>query len=111
MNAHLHNTFTDLSGAQPAITLPATKPAKRVRDYSTQSKAMKMAWASYRNWEASWIKDFNEPVGRFARFQFNKYLRDAYQTLRIEAMGAITITREQSSFIGSDSQYSDRRGL
>lgn len=102
MTAVLHTTHTDLTGALAVNAKPAAKPAKRGRDYSKQSKAMKMAWASYRKWEADWIKDFNEPVGRFVRAQFNMYLRNAYQSMRIAAMGTVIITREEAQFIGSD---------
>lgn len=110
MNAALHTTYIDLTGALAVNAKPAAKPAKRGRDYSKQSKAMKMAWKSYRQWKADWLKEYGEDL-LFRRYKFNQYLRNAYQIMRIAAMGAIEITREQSSFIGSDCQYSDRRGL
>ena len=102
MTAALHTTHTDLTGALAVNAKPAAKPAKRGRNYSTQSKAMKIAWANYRKWEADFAKEHGEPVGRHVRAQFNMYLRNAYQTMRIAAMGTVYITREEAQFIGSD---------
>lgn len=102
MPSALQIAHTDLTGAQKVSATNAVQPAKRPRDYSKQTKAMKMAWASYRKWEADFAKEHGEPVGRFNRAQFNMYLRNSYQTMRIAAMGTVYITREEAQFIGSD---------
>lgn len=101
MTAALQITNAELTGALVAHAKPATKPAKHGRDYSKQSKAMKMAWASYREWKTDWLKEYGEDLP-FRRYKFNQCLRNAYQTMRIAAMGTVTVTREEAQYIGSD---------
>lgn len=108
MSSALQIAHTDLTGAQKVTAANAVRPAKRPRDYSTQSKAMKMAWESYRKWSADWLKEFGEKLP-FRRYQFNKCLRDAYLEIRIFAAAPVTITTEEALSIGSDKLSSIRR--
>lgn len=97
MTVALHTPHTDLART-PAKN---KKPAQVAPRYSTQSKAMTMAWASYRKWKADWLKEYGEALPH-RQYKFNQCLRDAYQTIRIVAMGTATISREEAQFIGSD---------
>ncbi|MBB6262127.1 hypothetical protein FHS77_002695 [Paenochrobactrum gallinarii] len=101
MSSALQIAHTDLTGAHKVSAKNAVRPAKRPRDYATQSKAMKMAWESYRKWSADWFKEFGEKLP-FRRYQFNKCLRDAYLEIRIFAAAPMSITPEEAQFIGSD---------
>lgn len=97
MSSALQIAHTDLTGAQKVSATNAVQPAKRSRDYSTQSKAMKMAWDGIRKWMAY----SGKPMSASHR---GKFISRAFAKLRMakREQSSVYITPEEAQFIGSD---------
>lgn len=85
MNAHLHNTFTDLSGTQAAIAKPAAKSAKKARDNSMQTLVMVKAhefYASERKRLTKRLPNRTMSVPAFSMSDFGRHLRAAWRYVK-----------------------------
>jgi len=118
MHPSITNTYNEVAKTLIGLTVKAEKPVKKA-SASLHSEAFKRAHKktneliafnrsrpSKRDWK---------PTAAERQFMFGKFLKDAYAMIRFERdeapAGPVFITDEQSRFIGSDSQFSFRRGI
>lgn len=118
MHPSIQNTYNEVAKTLIGRTVKAEKPVKKA-SASLHSEAFKRAHEktneliafersrpSRRDWK---------PTAAERQFMFGKALKQAYAWIKYERdeapAGPVFITDEQSRFIGSDSRFSDRRGL
>ncbi len=119
-------TRSGIAGALAGIAKSVNQPAKKIPDYSRQRRVMARAWEIYRAKQAAELKDielyraeaspeqFERWFKRTTTFnakQFGFSLQNAHRAISIEDRGPVYITDERSREIGSDSRFSDRRGV
>ncbi|MGU3399258.1 hypothetical protein ACLBWS_05865 [Brucellaceae bacterium D45D] len=118
----MHSTYritgNDLARAFAGIAQSVAKPAKKVRDYSLQAEAFKRAHErlnahiAFERTRPS-KRDWN-PTAAERRFMMGRNLKWAYSMIRVENAEIPTertVSLDECLLIGSDSRFTDRRGL
>ncbi|URQ76193.1 MAG: hypothetical protein NBV76_05380 [Candidatus Ochrobactrum gambitense] len=123
MHPSVQNTYNEVAKTLSGLTVKAEKP---VRVVTRQKRVMQLAWSMYRAKQAAELKDielyraeaspeqFERWFKRNTAFnakQFGFALQNAHRTISMNECQPVSITDEKSRFIGSDSQFSFRRGI
>lgn len=97
MHPSITNTYNEAAKTLIGLTVKAEKP---VRDYSRQRRVMARAWATFN----AWLAEHQNASARLRKIMFASELGHAHRFVRNQD-NPVSITDEQSRFIGSDSRW------